>query len=131
MCPGGSVIASASRADEVVVNGMSNFARSAENANAAIVVQVRTDDFPAEPLGGGPVSAGDGTRGISRGRRQRVCPGEQRRRVSAKGSAARIRRRFALLSPRVTPTDLWQVLPPFVAAAFGKESSRSPTAQGL
>ncbi|MEN6338886.1 MAG: FAD-dependent protein [Clostridiaceae bacterium] len=52
MCPGGSVIASASQKDEVVVNGMSNFARNAKNANAAIVVQVRESDVPDDPLAG-------------------------------------------------------------------------------
>ncbi|HWP22155.1 MAG TPA: hypothetical protein VN417_05360 [Candidatus Cryosericum sp.] len=52
MCPGGSVIASASSRDEVVVNGMSNFARNAENANSAVVVQVRESDLPADPFAG-------------------------------------------------------------------------------
>lgn len=52
MCPGGSVIASASSREEVVVNGMSNFARNAENANAAVVVQVRESDLPEDPFAG-------------------------------------------------------------------------------
>ncbi len=52
MCPGGSVIASASSRDEVVVNGMSNFARNAENANAAVVVQVRESDLPEDAFAG-------------------------------------------------------------------------------
>lgn len=45
MCPGGFVVASASDEGQVVVNGMSNYARDAENANAAIVVQVAPEDF--------------------------------------------------------------------------------------
>ncbi len=52
MCPGGSVIACANEAGRVVVNGMSEHARDAENSNAAVVVQVDGRDFPQGPLGG-------------------------------------------------------------------------------
>ncbi|MBR0507652.1 MAG: hypothetical protein IJJ86_03490 [Clostridia bacterium] len=52
MCPGGQVVASASGPDEVVVNGMSNFARDGKNANAAVVVQITPDDFGTDPLSG-------------------------------------------------------------------------------
>ena len=53
MCPGGEVIAAASEAGGVVVNGMSNFRRSSPFANSALVVTVRSDDFPsASPLAG-------------------------------------------------------------------------------
>ncbi len=53
MCPGGEVIASASSAGSVVTNGMSNFSRNGENANAAVLVNVYPDDF-----GGDDVLAG-------------------------------------------------------------------------
>ncbi|MDL2218184.1 hypothetical protein LJC27_05945 [Christensenellaceae bacterium OttesenSCG-928-M15] len=52
MCPGGSVVASSSGQNEVVVNGMSVHARNGENANSAVVVQVGPDDFGHEPLSG-------------------------------------------------------------------------------
>ena len=52
MCPGGQVVASASGRDQVVVNGMSNFARDGKNANAAVVVQITPDDFGQHPLDG-------------------------------------------------------------------------------
>ncbi len=52
MCPGGSVIACSNEAGRVVVNGMSEHARDAENSNAALVVQVDARDFPPGPLGG-------------------------------------------------------------------------------
>ena len=45
MCPGGEVIASASSKNTVVTNGMSNFARDGENANAAVLVNVYPEDF--------------------------------------------------------------------------------------
>lgn len=45
MCPGGSVVASASQQGGIVVNGMSEHARDLENANSALLVQVSPDDF--------------------------------------------------------------------------------------
>ena len=52
MCPGGTVVPSSSEAETVVTNGMSEFARDGENANAALVVSVSTDDFGNNPLDG-------------------------------------------------------------------------------
>lgn len=45
MCPGGYVMPAASEAGGVVTNGMSNYARDGENANSALIVQVRKTDF--------------------------------------------------------------------------------------
>lgn len=53
MCPGGSVIASASEEGGVVVNGMSDFARDGINANSALAAQVKKNDFASDhPLAG-------------------------------------------------------------------------------
>ena len=53
MCPGGEVIPSASEEGGVVVNGMSEYARDRKNANSALVVQVRREDFGGDhPLAG-------------------------------------------------------------------------------
>jgi uncharacterized FAD-dependent dehydrogenase len=53
MCPGGQVVAAASEAGGVVVNGMSYFARDGENANSALLISVGPGDFPGEdPLAG-------------------------------------------------------------------------------
>ncbi|MFR3071832.1 MAG: NAD(P)/FAD-dependent oxidoreductase, partial [Paeniclostridium sp.] len=53
MCPGGSVIASASEEGQVVTNGMSEHARDKENANSAVLVNVTPEDFGSEhPLAG-------------------------------------------------------------------------------
>lgn len=45
MCPGGYVVASSSEEETVVTNGMSEYARDGENANAALVVSVDASDF--------------------------------------------------------------------------------------
>lgn len=53
MCPGGVVVPAASEEGGVVVNGMSDFARDGRNANSALVVQVRREDFGGDhPLAG-------------------------------------------------------------------------------
>lgn len=52
MCPGGYVVASSSEEDTVVTNGMSEYARDGENANAALVVSVDASDFGSGVLDG-------------------------------------------------------------------------------
>lgn len=52
MCPGGYVVGSSAKAGEMVVNGMSYFARDGVNANAAVVVQVSPEDFGTGALDG-------------------------------------------------------------------------------
>lgn len=53
MCPGGYVVGAASQSGGVVTNGMSYQDRAGENANSALLVDVRIDDFPSDhPLAG-------------------------------------------------------------------------------
>ena len=53
MCPGGYVVAAASEEGRIVTNGMSYADRDGENANAALLVSVKPEEFPIEgPLGG-------------------------------------------------------------------------------
>lgn len=46
MCPGGYVVASSSESGGVVTNGMSYSGRAGSNANAALLVSLRPEDFP-------------------------------------------------------------------------------------
>ncbi len=116
MCPGGQVVASASAMEQVAVNGMSNHARSAHNANSAIVVQVSPNDFgsgvfdgirfqeklenAAFRLGGGGFAAPA----------QRVEDFLKNRKTTAFGDVKPSYR------PGVTKSHLRQCLPDFVAA---------------
>lgn len=52
MCPGGQVVAAASEAGGVVVNGMSMFKRDSGVANSALVVNVDSHDFGEGALAG-------------------------------------------------------------------------------
>ncbi|HAS82968.1 MAG TPA: FAD-binding protein [Verrucomicrobia bacterium] len=48
MCPGGHIVPAGCGAEEIVVNGMSTARRDSPFANAGVVVEIRTDDIPAE-----------------------------------------------------------------------------------
>ncbi len=53
MCPGGHVVAAASEEGRIVTNGMSYADRDGENANAALLVTVKPEEFPCEGILGG------------------------------------------------------------------------------
>lgn len=50
MCPGGYVINSSSEKNRLCINGMSYSDRESGIANSALVVNVRTDDFPSDDV---------------------------------------------------------------------------------
>ena len=53
MCPGGEVVAASSENGRLAVNGMSCFARDAENSNSALLVNVGSEDYGSDhPLAG-------------------------------------------------------------------------------
>ena len=53
MCPGGTVVAAASEQGGIVTNGMSEYARNADNSNAAFLVSITPSDFESnDPLAG-------------------------------------------------------------------------------
>ena len=103
MCPGGQVVAAASEAGGVVVNGMSLYARDGENANSAVLVNVLPEDFggedrlrgrrrrlPRTGAAGGRLSGQQAQRGPRQGRAQ-LSP---RREVGQPGRLpARVRHR--------------------------------------
>ncbi len=128
MCPGGKVIASASAKDEVVVNGMSDYVRDGENANAAVVVQVRVDDLPDEPLAGLHFQKQMEQAAFRAGRSCAAAP------ASTVGAFLKKRAPTAFgdvkptYLPGVEKANLWDTLPPFVAQgihdgviAFGRQ----------
>lgn len=50
MCPGGEVVAAASRSGKLVTNGMSNYRRDSGVANSALLVPVTPADFPSDDV---------------------------------------------------------------------------------
>ncbi len=128
MCPGGLVIAGASADGEIVVNGMSDYARDAQNANAAVVVQVYPGDFSEGVLGGVRFQQQMEQAAYRAGGGGGIAP------ASTLGAFLRRERPrgFGAVQPSYRPgvasCDLWRVLPPFVAQgvadgmrAFGRQ----------
>ena len=54
MCPGGILVPSATEDGTIVLNGMSNSARSSKWANAGVVVSIEPEDVPASYQADGP-----------------------------------------------------------------------------
>ncbi len=53
MCPGGKVVNASSEENRLCTNGMSEFARDAENSNSALLVGINPDDYESDhPLAG-------------------------------------------------------------------------------
>lgn len=120
MCPGGVVIAAASEEGGVVVNGMSEFARDAENSNSALLVGVGPEDFCRAGEAGNPLA------GIAFQRRleqaaYRLGGGGYRAPAQLAGDflAGRASTGFGDVKPSylpgVVPADLRECLPGFVA----------------
>lgn len=52
MCPGGFVVNASSQEGHLAINGMSNYNRSEENANSALVVTVNPKDYGSDLFAG-------------------------------------------------------------------------------
>ena len=125
MCPGGHVIAAASEAEGVVVNGMSYHARDAENSNAALLVGVRPEDFGGDhPLAGFELQrkieqaawlAANGTEGRSpRSNLSFLAPAQRVEDFLNGRETVRFGEVRPSYRPGVIPADLRAVLPDFI-----------------
>ena len=115
MCPGGSVIAAASDGGQVVVNGMSDYARDAENANAAVVVQVHGGDLGAHPLDGMRFQEEMERAAFAAGGGGFIAPAMRVGDFLSKRKPAGFGAVAPSYRPGVLAYDLWQCLPDFVA----------------
>jgi uncharacterized FAD-dependent dehydrogenase len=114
MCPGGFVMPSASEEGGVVVNGMSNYARDGENANSAVIVQVKREDF-----GDGALDGIEFQRKIEQAAYRlgggQYCAPAQRVEDFIRGRGSRA---FGDIKPTyalgAVPTDIGKCLPSFV-----------------
>lgn len=117
MCPGGSIIGAASQPGQLPINGMSDYKRDAVWGNSALVVNVRTGDFPGD----------DPLRGIlfrDEWERRAFRLGGGNYRAPAQGLVDFLEEGPGILAgpvsfrPAATPADLREVLPEFVSKAL-------------
>ena len=118
MCPGGVVMAAASDEDGVVTNGMSFHARDGENANAALLCEVRPEDLEDDLLSGVRFQRELEKAAFRLGGGNHKAPAQtvgdylSHQKTTAFGS---VRPTY----PRgVTGAELHELLPDFVSAAF-------------
>lgn len=119
MCPGGVVIASASEEGGLVVNGMSEFARDAENSNSALLVGVGPGDFGSgHPLAGIEFQRAMERAAFALGGSDYRAPAQ----TVGDFLAGRPTRQWGEVRPSylpgVTPCDLHGCLPAFVAESL-------------
>ena len=112
MCPGGEVINASSEAEAVAVNGMSYSARDGENANSAVLVDVRPDDLEGED-----VLAGIFFQREIEQRAYQICGGKVP--ICTVGDLLEKPEEKECVNPTVKPdtvkTGIYNVLPAFVA----------------
>ena len=129
MCPGGLVIGAASEAGCLVTNGMSYHSRAADNANSALLVDVRTEDFPSShPLAGiafqrqwereAFVLGGSNYRAPAQKMGDFLAGNSESRQVLAGNSESGQGAVKASFKPGVRFTDISKCLPDFALRAF-------------
>ena len=119
MCPGGSVVASASEPESVVTNGMSCFARDLPNANSALLVGVGPEDFGSEhPLAGMYLQREIEHKAFQLGGRTGKAPAQLAGDLLDGRASAAIRSVQPSYMPGVVMGDLGELLPDYIIAAM-------------
>lgn len=118
MCPGGFVVGAGTGPKQMVVNGMSNFDRAGENANAALVVQVSPADFGAGALDGMAFQRQLEQAAWDLGGGEGLAPACRLADFLAGRATVRFGAVKPTFRPGVTGADLNECLPPFVASAL-------------
>ncbi len=122
MCPGGEVIPAASQPGGLVVNGMSYHARDGRNANAALLVGVRPEDFGDDhPLAGCVWQRSIEQAAFRLGGSNYHAPVQRVEDFLNHRASKALGEVEPTYLPGVTPCDLHECLPAFVAEdlAFG------------
>ena len=114
MCPGGTVVPAASREGGLCVNGMSPYARDGKNANAAVLVDVRTEDFGDDhPLAGFGLQRAWEERAFRAGGGGYRAPVQRVEDVLAGRATGRLGDVTPTYRPGVTCADFRDILPGF------------------
>lgn len=121
MCPGGTVVAAASEAGMLVTNGMSEHARSRENANAALLVNVGPEDFPRNhPLAGVEFQRKWERKAFVEGGSNFLAPAQKVGDFLQGKSSSNYKNITPSYKPGVTMTDLSKCLPDYVTDTLRK-----------
>ena len=115
MCPGGEVIAAASEMGGLAVNGMSYHARAGANANAALLVGIRPEDFGDDhPLSGIVLQRSIERAAFRLGGSNYHAPVQRVEDLLAARATTRLGDVTPTYRPGVTPADLRECLPTYI-----------------
>ena len=121
MCPGGQVVAAASEKNRVVTNGMSEFARDKENANAALLVGVTPQDFGGNhPLQGMYFQQQLESKAFELGEGNYHAPAQLVGDFLRSRPSKKLGETTPSYTPGVTLTDLGLLFPEYVTATLAK-----------
>ena len=116
VCPGGQVVAAASETGRTVTNGMSEYARSGENINGALLVNVTAEDFPSpHPLAGIALQRQVEEAAFALGGGDYRAPCQRVEDFLRGAPSAGAGRVMPSYRPGVVYTDMARCLPPFIA----------------
>ena len=115
MCPGGEVVAATSVKGAVVTNGMSQHARSGQNANGALLVGIKPEDFEStHPLAGIAYQEKIEKLAFKAGGENYHAPVQRVEDFLKNQKSSRVGEVMASYKPGVTPGDLRDCLPGYV-----------------
>ena len=121
MCPGGQVVAAASEENTVVTNGMSEFARDKENANAALLVGVTPEDFGGNhPLQGMYFQQQLERKAFELGGKNYHAPAQLVSDFLHSRPSQKMGEVHPSYTPGVTPSDLRLLFPEYITATLAK-----------
>lgn len=119
MCPGGYVVAAASEAGKLAVNGMSYHARHGDNSNSALLVQVSPEDFAdSHPLAGMYLQQALEEKAFKRGGCSYFAPAQLVDDFLNNVPSIGYRSIRPTYEPGVTWTNINTLLPPFITDAL-------------
>ncbi len=121
MCPGGTVVATASEPGRLVTNGMSQYSRRERNANSGLVVGITPDDYPGEagdPLAGIAFQRHWEEKAYLAGGETWSAPAQRVGDFLAGRPSTSLGEVVPSYRPGVTPTDLALCLPDFAVEAI-------------
>jgi len=118
MCPGGLVVAAGSEPGGVVTNGMSSYARAEANANSGFMIDVQPADYGEGLLAGVEFQRTWERRAFVSGGSNYHAPVQTVGDFLARRATRELGSVLCSYEPGVTPGDLRECLPPYVAVAL-------------
>lgn len=119
MCPGGTVVASASEEGGLVVNGMSEYLRDKPNANSGLLVGISSEDFGGEhPLQGMYLQRDIEKSAFKAGGGDYTAPVQLLGDFLEKKASISLGKVVPSYTPKFKLTDLSECLPEFISQAI-------------